>query len=119
MGGMYHGAWPFENNPGPIRKFRIDFVIMDVIVAVILACLTIAPIESLLRARKVQTQFSLGAMLTITAIACLVFAIQRAIPLHLFALHVVPNCIVMLSLTCACLFIGAGVYQCLVPQARE
>jgi hypothetical protein len=119
MGGMYHGAWPFENNPGPIRQFRIDFLILDVIVALILTCLTIAPIESLLQARKVQTQFSLGSMLTITAIACLVFAIQRVIPLHLFALHVVPNCVVMLSSTCACLFIGAGVDQCLVAQAAR
>jgi len=119
MGGMYHGAWPFERNPGPIRQFRIDFLILDVIVAVILTGLTIAPFESLLQARKVKTQFSLGGLLTIIAIACIACAIQRAIPFHIFALHLVPNCVVMLSLTCASVFIGAGVYQCLVAQAAR
>ncbi len=80
---------------------------------------TTTAIESFLRGRKVPTRFSLAMMLTIIAGACVLLAIQRLVPLATFALHLVPNCVVMLCLACVCFFVASRVRRIVTARAEQ
>jgi hypothetical protein len=103
---MGHGPWPFYSHPGPVRLFRLDYLVCDIIAAALLTLVAVTCLESLLRVRGVRIRFGLKTLLSFTAAAGIWLAIERVFPLHWFALHLIPNCVVISSLVFVC-FVAA------------
>ncbi len=119
MGGLFHGPWPFSEYPGPVRHFRIDCLIYDIVAAVLLTGVTVMCLELSLRVRDVQLRFGLKTLLTITAAAGIWLAIEHVFPLHLVALYLIPYCVVISSLLYVCFVDARNVCRHIIMRSAQ
>jgi hypothetical protein len=116
MGSVFYPPWPFGRhwplmggrfgNP-PVVRFTARWLIVDVLVGLVVLLLSARFIDRVCAKTQIRARFNLRQLFAITTVGCVCFAIVRlfgteivAYPMFL-SIHILPNCLVMLSLALA------------------